>query len=253
VIYLAWSSAGAPTLRTLSYCPPLLVSFFYLGQYQKLRSPHDPPRLMLDSGAFSAWNSGGKIDLQAYIEETRNPLWTESVSLDVIGNGEASLAQALHMKSVGSPAFPVFHIGESFEILQEYAKHFEKVGLSCRFGEHESISMKWLSQCFARIWPKKCHSFGWVSERPLLTFPFHSADAASWIVGPLKFGNWKTFGKMSVRRSASRKIYLTPEINYYRSLQERLEVRWKNELEKLENRQPSISENRPIAQSAISI
>ena len=212
----------------------LLVSFYYLKQWNEQGSKRiRPARTILDSGAFSAWKSKAAIDLNALIAETKDPRWHESVALDVIGDAEASMQNALAMQAQGSPAYPVFHIGDPWEMLTEYKQRFPKVGLSCRFGEPEKESLRWLEQCFARAWPYRFHSFGWVSESMLLRFPFHTADTASWNNGPSCYGRWRAFGQMSVRGVKD----LRAEIEVYLQMQTLLQHRWNKEL----SRWPTLS------------
>ncbi len=134
------------------------------------------------------------------------------------------------MKNNGIEAMPVFHIGDDWDILIEYAKNWDKVGLSCRFGEPQKESYRFYDQCFARIWPKKTHSFGWVDEKMLMRYPFHSSDSSSWEVGPCGFANWKYFGKMSVRGASQN---LRTQVDWYLALEERLRYRWRREMEQL--------------------
>ena len=113
------------------------------------------------------------------------------------------------------------------EIFQEYLKNFDKVGLSCQFGEPIKASYKFYTDCFKMGWPKKFHSFGWLAEKMLMTYPFHSADASSWTTGPKAYGNWKEYGRMSARGP---KVNLVSQIRYYVNMQKQLQHRWKKEL-----------------------
>lgn len=173
----------------------LLVSFFFIKEWEqvKLRFHSRPARLLLDSGAFSAWNSGQTIDIDALIAETKTGKWDETIALDVIGDSKGSTLNAAKMAAAGSPAFPVFHIGEPWSLLRDYCAEHAKVGLSCLFGEKKRDSLRFYDGCFARCYPHRFHSFGWVEERMLMRFPFHSADSSSWAMGPLNFGRWPAF------------------------------------------------------------
>jgi len=218
--------------------PALLVSYVYLEPFLKSQSRYCYRDWMMDSGAYSAYNSGQVIDLQAYIDKCHellasDPTLVEIIALDVIGSAKGSLANSLKMKEAGLEVIPVFHVGEDYGILSEYCEAFQKVGLSCRFGEPLAVSLKFYDQCFARQWPKKFHSFGWISEAMLMRYPFHSGDSSSWEAGPCAFGNWKSFGKMSVRGS---KQNLRAEIEWYLKLEERLRVRWKKQMQELEEK-----------------
>lgn len=234
-IYLAFSGSGGGKKTMGAYREAgwdefglgILVAFPYLKQAKSMMERIDiqPDCWMLDSGAFSAWSSGKTIDIEALTEETKNPFWTESVALDVIGDAEGSLKNALRMKEHGSPAFPVHHVGEPLEILDEYCANFEKVGLSCRFGEGVPDSMTYLTHCFARHWPKQFHSFGWVTPEVLKTFPFHTADTATWNNGPCRWGNWGVaFGR---RLPVNGNRDLRAMVDGYKKMQREARWRWR--------------------------
>lgn len=208
----------------------ILVSFYYLEDYNTKESKIniDPKYLMLDSGAYSAWNAGKSIDINLLTQESKNPRYSESVSLDVIGDHERSLQNAREMQSKGSRAYPVFHINEPWELLQTYCREFPKVGLSCRFGESIKESMYWISQCFNLCYPHPFHSFGWVGESLLKKFPFHSADSTGWMA-PHRFGSWnKSLGGASVKDSWN--YSLQCEVEKYLKMERFLQARWKKEL-----------------------
>lgn len=241
--------------------PALLVSYVYLKGFIGCQSKYAYRDWMLDSGAFSAYNSGKVIDLQQYIKDCKDLLskdttLVEVIALDVIGSGPGSATNANIMREAGLDVIPVFHIGDDWSILKNYCQGYNKVGLSCRFGESVKDSYKFYEQCFARGWPKKFHSFGWVAEKMLLTFPFHSSDSADWEIKPCQFGTWRAFGKpgstayLNVRGS---KQNLRAEVEWYLELERRLQHKWKKQMDELEKLQ-RISPNgviRPTLPSAV--
>lgn len=216
-----------PVLSPEDY-PSLLVSYVYTDSFIANQSKYRYRDWMLDSGAYSAWNSGHEIKLSEYIEfckriKTADPTLSEIIGLDVIGSDKGSLKNLTEMKQAGVEAMPVFHIGDDWGILKEYADGWDKIGLSCRFGESQKESYKFYDQCFAKCWPKKFHSFGWIAEPVMLRYPFHSGDASSWELAPCAFGNWKRFGKMSIRGS---KQDLRGEVKWYLGLEQRCRLKW---------------------------
>lgn len=167
----------------------ILVSHAYLAGWSRIKDKIRPASRMLDSGAYTAYTSGKTVDIDALVVEALRPEWDEAVGLDVIGDAEGSRANMDRMLAAGcAKAMPVFHIGDPWELLAYYASRWSKIGLSCRFGEDKATSLRFYEQCFARAWPKRFHSFGWAEDDALLRFPFHSADASSWRLGPLKYG-----------------------------------------------------------------
>lgn len=229
-----WDFDEEPVNALVTFASPALIA-------DVRRSGMPFSRVMLDSGAFSAWNSGNVIDIDALIEATLDPFFTESVCLDVIGDAEASVRNAMAMKAAGSPAFPVFHLGDPWEHLDAYRAAFPRVGLSCRFGEPITQSLAWLEQCFARGWPHRFHSFGWTGAAALSRFPFDSADSLSWVV-PQQFGQWRAFGRqhrahfgfpspatgLAVRRVPAES--LRGEIMAFLKVQRFLKWKWRKEL-----------------------
>jgi hypothetical protein len=189
---------------------------------------------ILDSGAYSAWNSGKVIDFDKLCAEAGNGRWDEAVALDVIGDSDASLANARKMKERGLHVMPVFHFGESFSVLMDYKKEFKRIGLSCRFGEPVAKSMAWLDQCFARAYPAEFHSFGWVSEKALMRFPFTTADTASWHTG-IRFGKGQAYPGLNLprRTQVGPSAYdLRADVLHYLRLEERIISRWRTELQR---------------------
>src|SRR5262245_15573164 len=114
----------------------LLVSYYYLDRFLrgKVRFNYNFRDWVMDSGAFSAHNSGKVISLEKYIEVCLKLLaedkqLTEVFSLDVIYNPEASVENTEKMWQAGVPAIPTFHFGEPWEFLQEMAKQYPKIAL----------------------------------------------------------------------------------------------------------------------------
>ena len=76
--------------------PSLLISFYYLKGFLENRHKYAIRDWVLDSGAFSAHNSGVEIDLDEYMATCKDLMQSddqlmEIFSLDVIGDWQASL------------------------------------------------------------------------------------------------------------------------------------------------------------------
>ena len=205
----------------------MLVAMPYINNWRKHRQWFSPKATMLDSGAFSAWKSNKEITLDEVLEESLTGGWDEAVVLDVIGDPYASVENALAMRLHNPRLIPVFHFGDPWEHLALYVEKFGRVGLSCRFGEPEEEALRWLDQCFARYYPTRFHSFGWVKEKTLMRFPFATADTASFN-NPHRFGTWKVFGGNIGHEGWGD---IRAEIEFYVKIQTRLRARWRNEFE----------------------
>lgn len=212
--------------------PALLVSLIYLKPFLENRHRYIYRDWVLDSGAFSAHNSGTTIHLDEYIETCKeliatDPKLTEVYALDVIGDWKASLKNTAKMWKAGIRAISCYHVGEPEHVLKQMAKDYPKIALGGVALAKTGKKLAWAEQCFARVWPKAIHGFGYGSERAVMTLPWHSTDATSWEIGPCKYGRWHTFGNMSVRGSRQN---LRVEVEWYLLLEQRARQRWKKEM-----------------------
>lgn len=215
--------------------PALLVSFYYLSSFLSKRSHYDYRDWVMDSGAFSAFNSGKEIKLDDYIATcqrllTEDNTLTEVYALDVIGDWRASLRNCEAMWRDGVEAIPCFHHGEPWDLLTGLAKDYPKIAIGGCVGLSTKRKNEFAGQCFARVWPKKIHGFGFGSPTSVMTMPFHSTDASTWHTGPSAYGSWRTFGHMSVRGAAQN---LRSEVEFYLRLENNARRRWKSEMELL--------------------
>ena len=224
----------------LSALPALLVSYWYLDKFLENKHRYHYRDWVMDSGAFSAHNSGVEIKIEEYVECCKNllasdPTLTEVYALDVIGDEKASLKNVEYMWKHGVPAIPTFHYGGPWSSLLHLVKHYPKIAIGGCVGKRDKD--KFASQCFARIWPKKIHGFGFGSEKSILLLPWHSVDATNWEIAPCKYGRWKAFGgqRVSVRGSQQN---LRAEVEWYLDLERRARERWKKEMKLLEAEGP---------------
>ena len=110
------------------------------------------------------------------------------------------------------------------------AKDQPKIALGGAVGTRKKDA--WAAQCFARVWPKPVHGFGFGGEKSLLSLPWHSVDASNWEVGPCKYGRWKSFGVMSVRGSRQN---LKGEVEWHLRLEARARTKWRKQMELIGN------------------
>jgi hypothetical protein len=216
--------------------PALLVSYWYLKGFEANRDKYHYRDWVMDSGAYSADNSGVEVNLTEYIETCRkfvaeDPKLTEVFALDVIGDWKASEKNTRKMWDAGIEAIPAFHPGEPISVLKGLAKDYPKVAIGGMVGASAKFKHRFVSEVFANVWPKKIHGFGIAGERMLMSFPFHSTDATNWEIAPTAFGTWKSFGKMSVRGGSQN---LRPEVEWYLKLEQRARQKWRKEMAQLE-------------------
>ena len=165
-------------------------------------------KIMLDSGAFSAWRLGDEIDLKAYIKyiKKNGHLFNSYVCLDTIpgANGRmdrstesinksaaASYKNHQIMKDAGLSPIPVFHQGESWTWLERMVDEGEPyIGVSPYLRSNIGDLIKWLDQCFTRLTDAqgrpvaKTHGFGATGHKVITRYPWHTADSTSWAIAP---------------------------------------------------------------------
>jgi hypothetical protein len=217
--------------------PALLVSYAYLQPFLKQRHRYHYRDWSMDSGAFSAANSGKVISLPDYIKVCHDlmqtdPTLVEIFALDVIGDYKASAKNAAVMVKEGIPVIPTFHYGEPEGALLDLAAAHDKIAIGGVAYKRGTSKLAWAEQVFARTWPKKIHGFAYGSESAVMGLPFHSTDASSWEIGACGFGNWKQFGHLVVRGSNQD---LRGEVAAFVELEERARVKWAKQMRELDD------------------
>lgn len=177
--------------------PHLLESYHYVHKQSyvdAIRASGD--KIFLDSGAFSAYTLGVKIDLPTYcryIQENidiirhDDGIMIASV-LDGIGDPQETYENQLAMERHGVRPLPCFHAGEDERYLEWYIKNYDYITLGGMVGASTKQLQIWLD----RIWSNyltdsagrpriKVHGFGITSIPLMETYPWYSCDSSSWI------------------------------------------------------------------------
>lgn len=225
----------------------LLVAYPYLDKFLKNKHLYYYRDWVMDSGAFSAYNSGITIILDDYIAICKEMLsqhkdLTEIYSLDDIKDWRKTKKNTEEMWRRGVEAIPCFHFGEPWDVLKGYARDYPKIALGGIAKVNKVVKKKWTEQCFARVWPKKIHGFAYGTETIMKTFPFHSTDATNWELRPRKFGLYDSFGigsRIPVRGGVRN---LRPEIERYLEIENECRKLWTKEMKVLgcDDKSPTI-------------
>ena len=147
--------------------------------------------LMLDSGAYSAWKKGIKINIDEYIKfvEDNREYIDVYINLDVIDNGQASFDNWKYMRSCGLNPVPVYHASTDVKYLIKYLKEVDYIGI----GGIVTWTRKQRLQSFDRLWSTylvdffgipthKVHAMGMTSLQLMLRYPWYSVDSTSWVL-----------------------------------------------------------------------
>lgn len=190
----------------------LLCSYFYFKN-KSLRSLCEDlgyqPKILLDSGAFSAFSTGrniSPIDYMTYIEQNQSYIeWY--ISLDVIGDERLSEMYYQIMRTKGFKPVPVYHIGDSLERLDYYCTQSEKVALGGTvFIQDKKRVARWIYMLKKRQPNTQFHLLGssstWITSLPGLD----SCDSSTWIL-QAKNGNPRHIRGTSAEAKIQRAIY----------------------------------------------
>jgi hypothetical protein len=164
----------------------------------------EPVKIMLDSGAYSAWYHGAPLDLDHYISYAgeHQKLFDAIVGLDQIPGANRSAAKTSgdieraavksyenfhRMRKAGLEVIPVFHQGEDWSWLDRYLfDGVPYVGISPYPRAGQDSILHWLDEVFTRITDEagepliKTHGFGATSWGMITRYPWFSIDSTTW-------------------------------------------------------------------------
>lgn len=213
----------------------VLFSYHYVNKPERLSAvlgEYKPERIIIDSGAFTVWSNGGKIDLKAYGQfglQIKNLLPKEIelniVNLDVLPgkwgfvpskeeidkSAKQGWQNMLYLESLGLKVIHVFHQHEDWEVLDALTKHSDYIGISPANDESQASKTNWMNQVFTRLDVKKSkvktHGFAVTSYQQVYQYPYYSVDSSSWIAPAI-------WGRLTVMDDAYRiKSFSYKDIN----------------------------------------
>lgn len=245
-LYFAGSQCPESTelVEQGGYCR--LYSYFNdMSNIRKRFESNPPGKLFIDSGAFTAWTKGVKLDVDEYIDflnANSDKIYLAGQVDSIAGeiNRSATLEEQtqasedtwdnyLYMRSrLKNPDMVVytFHIGEDFKYLKqalawkdENGKGFPYMALGGTVGKPVADKIRWFRRVFDIIKSSdnpnvKVHAFGMTSLKVLTMFPFASADSTAWIMTGSNGGIMTQLGVIDI--SSQRKS----DPNHYSHLDE---------------------------------
>lgn len=164
----------------------MLISFAYVGtSFLPAKAVPEiaaaSSGLMIDSGAFTAWRKGKPIDLNAYVDFLLLcPDYEAALTLDVIGDADASMANWSCLHGSFQAIVPVWHEGDPIEHLDEYVSHSPLVALG-RIAGRRSLqkTLEFYDAAFNRH-EHAYHALGNADPNQLEPYPFDSFDSTGW-------------------------------------------------------------------------
>lgn len=226
-----------------------LASYAYLDdRHEKewsgdCQAPDLRPRVIIDSGAFTAWTSGKPIDPRDYAKWALDfkERWEHKMqalyfmNLDVIGDQDASWVNQSILEGLGLKPIPIITFGAEKRHLIKALDNYDYIALGglVPYTRDKAKLQKWLDFCFAIIMQKykatgvmpKIHLLGVTTDWVLKRYPCFSSDSSSW-VSCLRFGRGDAAGikqlpryKESDAAMASTIHTLRAEIRKYKKME----------------------------------
>lgn len=208
-----------------------------------------PGKLFIDSGAYSAWTRGVRIDVGEYIAwiNERADYIDLFGQIDVIPGDKVHGATLEQVRAAAEKTWEnylymrervkyperllyTFHVGEPIKYLERALEWKDLQGdlipyiaLGGMVGKSESIRRGFLDNCFDAIRRSsnpnvKVHAFGMTSFKLLSNYPITSADSTSWIMTGVNGGIMTDVGVVAVSEQQSN------QSSHYSHLPKRLEV-----------------------------
>lgn len=188
------TSANIQVTQDLKY-PWMLESYHYIGNNRIpgiIREKGDS--IFLDSGAYSMFTQGIKVDLDAYADfiHANQDIIHVASNLDEIGRGKeaTSYSNQKYLESKGVKIQPVHHARDADEWLVRYlAEGYDYIFLGGMVAEHANYLLPWLDRMWERYLTHpdgtarvKVHGFGLTTLDLMFRYPWFSVDSTSWVM-----------------------------------------------------------------------
>jgi len=179
----------------------ILVSFAYINDQmaQLLQNAVKKICLVLDSGAFTNFNTDKKITLEMYCDFLKNTNikpW-RYFTFDVIGDTQKTKKNYYKMLERGFSPIPIFTRGENIKQIDEYYQTSDVVGLGGLV--YKNKNKNWLKFVMNYVKERKVHWLGFTQNNFLKFYKPYMADSSMWNIGS-KFGTCPVYipekGKM---------------------------------------------------------
>lgn len=164
------------------YCSPDLMG-------KMKRFPQDRLRFLLDCGAFTAWQTGKKIELDDYCKfvETCDPKPWRYFSLDVIGDAEKTAANFEKMLQRGFKPVPIYTPGEDKTAIEYFYSKSDVVGFGGINGFKGNKRKGYVNGIMTAAKGRRVHLLGFTNMDYIKAYKPYMCDSSSWEAGA-RFG-----------------------------------------------------------------
>jgi hypothetical protein len=194
----------------------IAVSYYFLRQSKKLRETIENERykwdIMLDSGAFSIFQSGKEeYDVEEYIAFLKSG-WKDLANIyicfDVIDDMKKTLENYYIMREAGLNPLLVLQFGLPLEEMAKILEKQDYIGIPNKSKFSDAQKRRILRLC--KEMRKKVHGFGIAAKDGLVNFPFFSIDCSDWNL-PTMHGMFLYFEYLSPHLVPKRFHFNRPE------------------------------------------
>lgn len=215
-IYFAGVSTYPSIVTEVS--PSVLESYLYFksaNKYFECADKWGKMDLFVDSGAYSAFTQGIKINIDEYIEFIKITKPSLYANLDVIGDADKTYKNWLYMKDKGLNPLPVIHVNSErkyFDIyLKEHKVEYIALGGLVPIVKRRKYLKSWLDYCYSTMKSitggyVKTHLFGVTTQWVLERYPAYSADSTLWLYAG-KRGRILEFKRGKLKTSSITQFY----------------------------------------------
>jgi hypothetical protein len=167
----------------------ILISYAYISDdlimmIRDAQARGLPLRILLDSGAFTAWSTGKKIDMMEYARFVRDAIeqgWVwKYFTLDVIGDHEATRTNYDRLRELGLDPIPIFTPGTPEALLEEYFEKSHLVGFGGINAYKGDRRDGYVNYCMRLAKGRDAHLLGMTKLDPILFHRPYMCDSSSW-------------------------------------------------------------------------
>jgi hypothetical protein len=210
------------------------------------------PRVIIDSGAFTAWTTGKSINPKDYAawaldfdKRWRDKFASlEFMNLDVIGDQDGTWRNLSILEGLGMKPLPIITYGVDLKHLDRALENYDYIALGglVPYTRQKDKLRAWLNACFSRVMAyhkktgtmRRLHLLGVTTDWVLKRYPCYSSDSSSW-VSCLRFGGGDAAGIKQLPRynesegaMAATIHTLRSEIRKYKKMEQEATNLWKS-------------------------
>lgn len=189
-------------LQSYDLYPRFLISyaFWHKADVRALLErflPRDMLSIFADSGAFSAFSLGLRIEIEDYASWLHQyaDLFDVYATLDVINDPKQTARNQERLEQMGLRPLPAFHVGSPWPVLDDLAARYDYIALGgmVPFSIRQQLLASFVSKAFQIIDNRsRVHGFGVGYSLIAGRFPWHSLDSSTWTTS-FRFGTMHVF------------------------------------------------------------